>query len=328
MDIVASGPMVQKLRKEFFNIYAMYKSDASLKGNQGPYTPESTAYFEVPEEEKAHIALLDTHPELCRDVKLYGLFTGPRIALHTVGNIYTHLIDKAQQHIELAHMYFFPIDLIYDAFLNASNRNVSISLVTNGINEEAALVNSTRGLYGYMNRLNYLPLMAGRVFGFLEFIAAKRADCKACSIYEYDRQYVLYHKKVMVVDHRFCVIGSYNLGKKSENADYEVTVVMDSLAVARQMEAVLTIDKTLSRGISFTQALRWYFNPLYRVIKGVEKTLLDGIVLEVDDSIPSIPELEGDDWEDRSDFNDIFGIKSEIGHRSGLLETHPALRQF
>ncbi len=278
MDIVASGPMAAKLRREFFALCELYLSDSSLKASAGPFIASYADYFEISDEEKTAIPSFDDHPEVVHDVPLYGVLTGPRLQLHTAGAIYKFLIEQARQMISLGHLYFFPVAPIYTALQAAVNRGVELDLITNGINTEIALSNSTRSLYGYINRINYFPMMTGRSFRTWEFLTAQKAPQKRVSIYELDVPYMLYHKKVMVVDHRFITIGSYNLGAKSENADYEVLVVLDAPKTAMQVEMLLNQDKLRCQQIELTQAFSWYFNPFYNLLSDFEKNFFDGVI--------------------------------------------------
>jgi phosphatidylserine/phosphatidylglycerophosphate/cardiolipin synthase-like enzyme len=179
-------------------------------------------------------------------------------------------------------MYFFPRPSIYEALLNAANRKVSISLITNGVHDELSVNNSTRIIYGHINRLNYFPIMAGKRFRMWELFDAKKTAQKNTFIFELDLQGILYHKKVMTVDHRYSLIGSYNLGMKSEDAAYEVAAVIDSPGAAAQMEAVLNNDKKSSQEVTYLRAMGWYFNPYYNIAESFEKKFFDGILLSTD----------------------------------------------
>lgn len=279
MDAIIRGPIAKKLRQEYYLMLALFKSEESLDQNEGEYQCSNTDYYPIPEAERAEILYFDNHPETAHQAKVFGAITGPRMQLHTIGNIYEDLIRNAESSIDIGNMFFFPCSSIFEALLAASNRGINISLVTNGVHNNASLNNSTRSTYGHLNRLNYLPLMSGEQFRFWEIFTAKDAPQKNVKVYELDSSNVLYHKKVMTVDHLFSVIGSYNLGMKSEDADYEVAVVIESQKTALRMETILQDDKEISLPIPYDQAFGWYYCPYYNLIEAIQRKFLDGTFL-------------------------------------------------
>lgn len=281
MDIVVSGSkMSHKLRHEFYALFHHYQTGASMRNDAGPYMPSQTDYFPIRAEARTSIPLFDSHPCVVKNASLYAVISGPRHQLHMAGNLYASLIDKAQFSIELGQLYFFPVLSIQTALQNASQRGVMISLITNGLNKRLQLSTALIPLYGYLNRSNYLPLIMGRHYAFWEYLQAKLDTPNSATVHEYDVQHALYHKKVMTVDQRYALIGSYNLGAKSENADFEVIAMIDSPEVALHIERVLIQDKTSSKRVAVSEATTWYFDPFYRLTRWAQSTFLDGIVLD------------------------------------------------
>ena len=280
MDIVVSGPMAKKLREEFYTIFEMYKTNTSLSNSAGPFTPQSSEYFPIAEEEKASIPAFEGSPSVSRGVAAYAVISGPRFQLHAIGDLYTGLINSAQSSIQLANMYFFPTPRLYDALLEAANRGTALSLITNTLNFKIALSNSSIALYAQLNRSNYFPMIMGRTYNSFQFLQAALETPKNVTIYEYSQAYILFHKKVMTVDGRYIVIGSYNLGSKSEDADFEVALFVDSPAVTAQVNQILDMDKTCSNLVSWHQAYDWYFNPIHSIPSWAQNTLFDGIILD------------------------------------------------
>lgn len=279
MDAIIMGPMAKKIRKDFFDLYALYLSHESLDSTAGEYKPLETAYFPVAEEDRACIPFFDQNPGTAHSAKVYATIAGPRIKLHTIGKMYEHLIIKSESSIDIGNMYFFPHSTIYNELLKAINRNVSFSLVTNGLHNEASTSNSTRSFYGHMNRVNYFPIMTGKRYHLWDLFDAKTAERKNVRIYELDRPSILYHKKVMTVDNRYSIVGSYNLGMKSEDAAHEACAIIESHKVASKIKEILIKDQDDSSEISFTRALGWYFNPYYNIIDSFEKKFFDGTLL-------------------------------------------------
>jgi phosphatidylserine/phosphatidylglycerophosphate/cardiolipin synthase-like enzyme len=277
MDVIISGPMAKKLRHEFFDFYALFKNQEPLEQDLGEFTPAETAYFPI--EDQTAIAFFDENEETSHDTKVYAVISGPRMRLHTIGNMYIHLISNAASSIDIGNMYLFPPHSIYDALMKAANRDVALSVVTNGSHDDFSVSISSRSMYGHLNRLNYFPLMAGTHFKFHELFTAKEALQKNTRVYELNLPGVLLHKKIMTVDNRYSLIGSYNLGLKSENADYEVAAIIESSKTATQFEDVLLHDKVNSNEISYFQAMGWYFNPYYVIIESFERKFIDGFFL-------------------------------------------------
>lgn len=278
MDTIVSGPMASKLRKEFFRLFNLYIHQEPLNEKFGEFTNE-TSFFPIDEESKANIAFFDENSETAHDIKAYAIIAGPRINLHSIGNMYEHLIDNATTSIDIGNMYFFPRKSIYDAMLNAVNRNVAFSIITNGPHEELTTSNSTRSLYAYINRLNYFPIISGKNFSYWELFLAKDVTQKNVNLHEFAIPGTLYHKKVMAVDDRYTVIGSYNLGMKSEDAAHEVAMVIDSEIITAKLKKILVEDQANSTNVSFNQALGWYFDPYYLLIELFERKISDGILL-------------------------------------------------
>lgn len=280
MDIVAKGPMAEKLRREFFILFDLYKTKAPLWHDAGPHVPEIDAYFPVAEVEQGSISAFDDNPAVVHNVKAYTVLSGPRMQLHQIGNTYQTLIDHADSSVQLAHMYFFPTPRVYEAIVRAGQRGIEMTLITNTLNIRLPPSNSTIALYCHLSRSNYLPFLMGHWYNPFEWIQARYDTPVNSSIYEFDQEYVLYHKKVMTVDHRYSVVGSYNLGSKSENSDYEIAIFIDSPIITNQVEQILENDKLLSNKVQMIEALDWYFNPFHRLVSWFESTFFDGLILD------------------------------------------------
>lgn len=274
MDVVGAGPITQTLRKEFFQLYELIKNEKNFNHTAGHYETDEMGYVPIENPDDTYLESLETHPEYLRDVPVQIFLSGPRRELHTSGAVYYHLIQKAKRKIDLGQLYFFPVKEIYEKLVQAASENISISLITNGIRPDAM---KTTYFYGSMNRYRYAPLMFGRTFKLFEKKMAKTLPLKPTRIYEFKRHNAVYHKKVMVIDDRYCVIGSYNLGKKSEYADYELTMVIDSEAAAKKFLDVLETDKIESKEISAAEAINWHFNMLYYISQRLERLFVDGI---------------------------------------------------
>ena len=77
----------------------------------------------------------------------------------------------------------------------------------------------------------------------------------------------------MVIDRRYTVIGSYNLGIKSDAMDYEIIFVIDSPEIAQETLKVLERDKSYSLKVNSKEAREWYFNPFISYLAGTQQQL-------------------------------------------------------
>ena len=68
------------------------------------------------------------------------------------------------------------------------------------------------------------------------------------------------------------MIGTYNLGTRSDAGDYEIVLVIESPAVARDILKVLERDKTFCEEITPARARGWYFNPVTSYVGAFEET--------------------------------------------------------
>lgn len=316
MDVVGSGHIAKPLRKEFFQLYALVTNEKDLDDEKGFFQAAHTDYVEVENPDETYVESLETHPDFYRNIKLKAFMSGPRRKMHTGGAVYYQLIPRAKHSIHLGQMMFFPVDEIYDQFIHAAHRGVSISLITNGTRSNSL---KTTYFYAVMSRFRYAPLLLGRTFKFYQKSKAKNSPVKNVNVYEYKRENVLYHKKVMVVDKRYTVIGSYNLGKKSEWGDYELTLVIDSPPVAQKCIEILAQDLLESVEITPKQAVDWHFNLLTYVTQKFERTYIDGLKASVPfTDLTQEPEMKMDDLfrspiygsiENHPDF--MFGIPED-----------------
>src|SRR5262249_4774108 len=145
---------------------------------------------------------------------------------------------------------------IFYRLLEAGNRGVALKYITNGANERSPPIAT---FYAYGARYNYYPLLTGVELEGPDYFFADEIPANQVQIYEYDVENVVYHKKVMVVDDKTLVIGSYNLGKKSDSGDYEMILTIESPAAARKALQVLAIDRAHSRPASRKEMTDYYF---------------------------------------------------------------------
>lgn len=263
MDIVGSGDIAKEMRLYFYQLFALWQSYFNHRKFFFK-TPESfkdqTAYFPVKEEDQPDVALFDNSPRKRSNIPIQMIVASPSpLKKSEIGLAYGELVRKAKEEIVIANLFFHPTSYILNPFMEASKRGVSITLVTNGSYDDSPYFG---GLFGALNRVHYVPLIYGRSFHYYQALQAMKAKPNKVKIYEYHIPDVLYHKKVMVVDRKITIMGSYNLGIKSDQFDYEMDLILDSPEVAADFLEVINHDISLSEPISAYEARKWYFNPI------------------------------------------------------------------
>lgn len=136
-------------------------------------------------------------------------------------------VEKAEQSIKICHMYFHPPKRLLDALINASNRGVQITLLTNKLWEESPGCHAT---HAELTRYNAKSLFEGR-------------EKPNIGYYEYAVPYTTYHKKLIVIDGKTTLLGSANIGKKSLESDYEINFKVESEEFAAALTQSIELDK-------------------------------------------------------------------------------------
>lgn len=258
-DIVGSGPMAEEMRETFHNFYALWESynqTGSLEKDPEKFRGRSH-YFKVTK--RAHIQRFETfknkHTLESHQIKM--IVGGPHQARNAIQEEYVRLIREAEKEILIANLYSCPVGPIFNALTEAVQRGVKLTLLTNGVSDVAPAYTK---FFCWANRIHYVPLFYGGAFHFWEAGSMGDREVKDTHIFEYHVQDVLLHKKVMVVDGKKCVVGSYNLGTRSDKGDFEMIMRIDSKAVAADIEEIIGRDLQLSREISPQEACTWYFD--------------------------------------------------------------------
>jgi phosphatidylserine/phosphatidylglycerophosphate/cardiolipin synthase-like enzyme len=209
-DIVGKGEIVQRMRIEFFKLYTVWEQRTTgIKQKQWRYFPI---------EGKKGINLEFEQPEgLFKRVKVQFFVGGPE---HRKNNPITHalvkLIHSATKSIQIANSQFNPDKKILKA-LKQQKCNVTISAILNKSVQKFMLVYPSRANYKYLDK-----------------------------IYEYDKGPTVYHKKIIVVDNKQAIIGSYNFSQKSAHYDNEIALQINDKNVVNAIVKDLKEDLSSS----------------------------------------------------------------------------------
>ncbi len=250
MDICCVGPMVKEMRQLFFQLWSL--ANTGIK----------SSYFSLPGGPMACVDEIDQSPRMVHGVPMRMVFSGPGMRFGECTKHYAFSIQRAKQTLALMHMHMHPHTSVREELENALDRGVSARIVTNG-NSQPGWSPVPRA-FGFFNRSYYLPWLT---FG------------RSTQIYEFSRDNTLYHKKVMIVDGRYSLIGSYNLGKKSHYGDYEVVLDIDSTEVASQFLEVMDKDIASSCRCSEADARAWHYSWWYRALNALQRFFIFGPLL-------------------------------------------------
>lgn len=259
-DVVGRGPLASQLREAFyelFGIWSHYRSTLSLEVNPEAF---KHLYHPLNLDQKPFVSRFESADQLVSlpEGSIQFILGGPHQKNNCITQEYVRLIENAREEIIIANMYFCPLKPIMDALMGAVNRGVRITLITNGVSDVAPAYTK---FFCWANRVNYVPIFYGSTFRFWDASYCARLPIKNVQVFEYHVKDILLHKKVMIVDKQYFVIGSYNLGTKSAMSDYELILSSSSKELAREALKVLEKDLRHTREVSAEEARNWYFDP-------------------------------------------------------------------
>lgn len=270
-DVVGAGPMAKELRILFFNMYAMWKSyfaDTSHFVSDPALFQEVSIYKELTAGNKAIVPAFDSS-ERVRKVNCVKLLLGaPCQKPNQITSAYVDFLNKAQSEVILCNMYFMPAEGLFESIVDVAHRGIALNIITNGGHENAP---SYAQFFCWVNRQHYLPCFLGQNFGIFEKSKSFQSARKKTEIYEYDVRDILYHKKIAIIDKRISLVGSYNLGPRSDSSDYEILLAIYSEEFAKDLLQIFEKDKLLSKRVSLEQAREWFFDPWISYMAGLQK---------------------------------------------------------
>lgn len=143
----------------------------------------------------------------------------PRFTPKAVRNFYRNAINSAQDTIRLVNPYFTLIPTIRKALINAVKRGVVVQIMV----AEPCDV----------------PLTPDCVF-----YNVNKLQKQGCEVWVYKPGF--HHTKIIMVDGKFCTVGSTNLDARSLKCDYEENVIIIDKHVTSQLINMFEHDKTKS----------------------------------------------------------------------------------
>lgn len=135
-------------------------------------------------------------------------------------------INAAQERIFINHMYFHPGSKLSEALVNAANRGVKITIITNDNQEFSP---GSHAFFGNRNKYHYQKLFESTLEEYQENIRVFAYGQK----YKNSPRKTTLHGKAMVVDN-YVIAGSGNMGYKSLEtmSDHELNFITESEEMA------------------------------------------------------------------------------------------------
>ncbi len=221
-DLVGRGHMAgQNLRKEFYQLFEKWHRNMRRKNEKVvSYFPIKRANFDIKE--------FDTNPRLIHDVALKVLRSDPGRKRNIISEQLVKLIHSLNrtQRIFIGNFFFNLSDQMFVALSKAVDRHIEVKVITNGM-----LKTSPKSSYVFCHphRMMTWALTRNKFQG-----------------YEFAVPETTYHTKAIVIGDS-ALVGSYNLGYRSEFFDDEIGLLIESPACSKAIEDRLMRDIPLSR---------------------------------------------------------------------------------
>lgn len=182
--------------------------------------------YDVNEE---YIPEIDNHKEAVSSLKIQANISGPDAEKHMFYEKLINGIENAKKSIVIDHLYFHPSKRLLNALIEASNKGVNITLITNSDRKNSPGLNQ---MFVALSRSKYKKLFEGK-------------NKSNISIFEFACDNVTLHKKIVVIDEKDIYTGSSNIGYNSmtSSADYELDLIISSEELARNALNKISIDQ-------------------------------------------------------------------------------------
>ena len=143
----------------------------------------------------------------------------PKVSNKSIRQLYISMLDNARTRVRLVNPYFVPTHSVRDALKRCIDRGVEVEIMLS----EKSDIPLTPDASHYVGRL--LQKRGAKVYMF---------------------HGGFHHTKMMIVDDKFCTVGSANLDSRSLRCDYEVNTVIFDPAVTAKLVNMFENDKKSS----------------------------------------------------------------------------------
>lgn len=191
VDVIGKGKVATTMREQFFKLYSIWE-----RKTQGSSISHHFSIKGV----KANLTDIDKCLLNHKKVKLF--VSGPEHSENNpITQEYANMIRTAKKTVRFANSQFNPAKEIVEALQEKRDAKVK---VMGQFNSKANTI--AKMTLVYPSRINYNHLDEA---------------------YEYDKEGVLYHKKIMTIDDEKTIIGSYNFSSKSHKYDHEIALEIE-----------------------------------------------------------------------------------------------------
>lgn len=151
------------------------------------------------------------------NAKMIGIINRePRTSNHIIREFYTDAIDLAQDSIKLVNPYLTLNSSLKRSLRKAVERGVKVEIMVSSHSD--------------------IPLTPDCVFYNVNRLMKKGVD-----VWIYEKGF--HHTKVIMVDGKFCTVGSANLNSRSLNFDYEANAVIVDPCTTSELDRMFEEDK-------------------------------------------------------------------------------------
>ncbi len=175
-------------------------------------------------------------------MEITPFFSGPGQPTNPFLEKIIERIDAAQTSIVMNNMYFHPSQRLLNALADASRRGVKVTIITNDQHQQSP------GSHRFFADLS--KKQALRLFDLGE---AENID-----VWLYRKQETTHHKKVIIIDNEYTMIGSSNICYRSDQTDFEVNLEIKSREFAENTGKLNRNDQESCAQFTRTERL---FNP-------------------------------------------------------------------
>lgn len=140
----------------------------------------------------------------------------PRKSPKAMRQAYVRAIDAAEHSVQIINPYFTPTSSIRKALKRAVKRGVKVEVMIPGKSD-----------------IPFTPDAA--------FYIANQLRKKGVRVYVFNGGF--HHSKIMMIDGRFCTVGSTNLNARSLRYDYEINAFLFDLPITAELQEIFEADK-------------------------------------------------------------------------------------
>jgi cardiolipin synthase len=159
--------------------------------------------------------------------------TGPGLRGTSAGRLFTWLIGQARHSITMAMAYFLPVGRVMRALFRARRSGVLVHVLVPGVSDAPVVLYASRHLYDRLLRRRF---------------------------HIHERQGIMLHSKVMIVDDEWTVVGSANLDARSLWINLEFVAVIRSRRLAQALNEIVAFEMMHSKRITVREyrELSWW----------------------------------------------------------------------